>query len=144
MPLWRGTESFQAFNDLIAGLMRAQSFYSEMRETVDSLEENVETFVNNRRSEGAQLLNSIERDKASNAGDQADRERDRLRELMERMSMDPSTSPSKSSSSNSRHAAIPTTSYLTNSYRTKSPQFLPSIPDEQCWALYYTSFAFAS
>lgn len=119
---------FQAFNDLIAGLMRAQSFYSEMRETVDSLEENVETFVNNRRSEGAQLLNSIERDKASNAGDQADRERDRLRELMERMSMDPSTSPSKSSSSNSRHAAIPTTSYLTNSYRTKSPPISPQYP----------------
>ena len=42
--------------------------------------------------------------------------------------MDPSTSPSKSSSSNSRHAAIPTTSYLTNSYRTKSPPISPQYP----------------
>ncbi len=87
---------FQAFNDLIDGLMRAQSFYSEMKDTVESLEKNVETFVNNRRSEGAQLLNQIERDKQSSAGSQADRERDRLRELMERMSTDPSSaSPTK-------------------------------------------------
>lgn len=119
---------FQAFNDLIAGLMRAQSFYSEMRETVESLEENVETFVNNRRSEGAQLLNQIERDKASSAGGQADRERDRLRELMERMSMDPSTSPSKSSFSNSRRTATPATSYQANPYPAKSPPISPHYP----------------
>ncbi|PBP28811.1 BRO1-domain-containing protein [Diplocarpon rosae] len=31
----------------------------EMKDTVDSLDKNVETFVNNRRSEGAQLLNQI-------------------------------------------------------------------------------------
>ena len=84
---------FQAFKDLIDGLMRAQSFYSEIKDTVDSLEKNVETFVNNRRSEGGQLLNQIERDKQHNAGSQADRERDRLRNLMERMSTDPSTTP---------------------------------------------------
>lgn len=111
---------FQAFNDLVAGLERAQSFYSEMRETVESLEKNVETFVNNRRSEGAQLLSQIERDKATNTSGQADRERDRLRELMERMSMDPSSSnsPTKASfrplpASNSSHTIDP--------YSTKSP-----------------------
>lgn len=87
---------FQAFNGLIDGLMRAQSFYTEMKDTVESLEKNVETFVSNRRSEGAQLLGQIEREKASVGGRQADRERDRLRELMERMSMDPSSSPTKS------------------------------------------------
>lgn len=122
---------FQAFNDLVAGLMRAQSFYSEMRETVDSLEENVEAFVNNRRSEGAQLLNHIERDKASNAGGQADRERDRLRELMERMSMDPSTSPPKAASSRSRPPTATTTSatpYQTISYPIKSPPLSPQYP----------------
>ncbi|KAL8769709.1 MAG: hypothetical protein Q9209_004325 [Squamulea sp. 1 TL-2023] len=86
---------FQAFNSLIDGLMRAQSFYTEMRDTVESLEKNVETFVSNRRAEGAQLLGQIERDKANYSGGQADRERDRLRELMERMSTDPSSSPTK-------------------------------------------------
>lgn len=89
---------YQAFIDLIAGLDRAKSFYSEMMETVESLGKNVQTFVNNRRSEGAQLLGQIEREKSINAGSQADRERDRLREIMERMSIDPSlsSSPTKS------------------------------------------------
>ncbi|KAL9640646.1 MAG: hypothetical protein Q9164_000128 [Protoblastenia rupestris] len=82
---------FQAFNELVDGLMRAQSFYSEIKDTVQSLEKNVETFVNNRRSEGAQLLNQIERDKQYGADEQADHERDRLRDLMERMSTDLST-----------------------------------------------------
>lgn len=96
LVLTRYKKIFQAFNDLIAGLMRAQSFYSEMRDTVESLEKNVETFVNNRRAEGAQLLSEIERNKVAAAGGQADRERDRLRELMERMSVDPtSSSPTK-------------------------------------------------
>lgn len=82
---------YEAFNDLIDGLVRAQNFYSEMKETVESQEKNVEGFVNNRRSEGAQLLNQIERDRQSNASGQADRERDRLRDLMERMSTDRSS-----------------------------------------------------
>lgn len=88
----------QAFNDLLAGLGRAKNFYSEMQETVESLGKNVQTFVSNRRSEGAQLLGQIEREKSINVGSQADRERDRLREIMERMSMDPSlsSSPTKS------------------------------------------------
>lgn len=92
LVLTRYKKIVQAFNDLITGLMRAQSFYSEMRDTVESLDKNVETFVNNRRAEGAQLLSQIERNKVVAAGGQADRERDRLRELMERMSVDPSSS----------------------------------------------------
>ena len=83
---------YQFFNDLNDGILRAQNFYSEMKDTVDSLEKNAEAFVNNRRSEGAQLLGQIERDKRDTAGNQADRERDRLRDLMERMSTEPSTS----------------------------------------------------
>jgi hypothetical protein len=79
----------QSFNDLVAGLMRAQNFYSEMKETVTSLQKNVETFVNNRRSEGGQLLAKIEQGKSQGA----DQEQQRLKELMERMSMDPSGSP---------------------------------------------------
>jgi hypothetical protein len=90
---------YQEFLDLEAGLGAAKKWYSEMKDTVNSLEKNVETFVNNRRSEGAQLLNQIEQDRANNAGGQADRERDRLRGLMERMSMDPSLSSSNTRSS---------------------------------------------
>lgn len=100
LVLGRYMKVYQAFSDLLAGHARAKSFYSEMKETVESLGKNVQTFVNNRRSEGAQLLGQIEREKSINAGSQADRERDRLREIMERMSMDPSlsSSPTKSAS----------------------------------------------
>ncbi|KAF1946944.1 vacuolar protein-sorting protein bro1 [Clathrospora elynae] len=81
---------FQSFNDLVAGLMRAQSFYSEMKDTVSSLQKNVETFVNNRRGEGAQLLSKIEQQTKSQGADQ---EQQRLKNLMDRMSMEPSNSP---------------------------------------------------
>jgi hypothetical protein len=91
--------AYQEFLDLEAGLQSAKRWYTEMKETVDSLEQNVETFVNNRRSEGAQLLNQIEQDKAANKSQQAEIERERLRGLMERMSMDPSTSPAPRSGS---------------------------------------------
>lgn len=114
---------FQAFNDLIQGLMSAQSFYSEMKDTVESLEKNVETFVNNRRAEGAQLLHRIEQDKASSAGGQADRERDRLQQLMERMSVDPTSSPTKSSTS--RPAPSSRTSHFNDPYSAKSPPISP-------------------
>ncbi|KAI9746177.1 MAG: bck1-like resistance to osmotic shock [Claussenomyces sp. TS43310] len=87
---------YQEFLDLEAGLEAAKKWYGEMKDTVNSLDKNVETFVNNRRSEGAQLLNQIEQDKASTASGQADRERERLRGLMERMSIDPATSPAGS------------------------------------------------
>lgn len=94
---------YQAFNDLVTGLMRAQGFYTEMRETVESLHKNVETFVNNRRIEGGQLLNGIEESKrhGSTSG-LVDWERERLKELMDRMSMDPSNSSSSSPSKSSR------------------------------------------
>ncbi|KAL8841802.1 MAG: hypothetical protein Q9176_002989 [Flavoplaca citrina] len=98
---------FQAFNGLVDGLVRAHSFYSEMKDTVEDLERNVESFVSNRRSEGAQLLGQIERDKANYSGGQADRERDRLRDLMERMSMDPSSSPTKTSTPRPTQASRP-------------------------------------
>lgn len=94
---------YSGYRDLVEGLARAQSFYSEMKETSDSLKANVETFVNNRRSEGGQLLSAIESAKASGSGAQADRERERLKELMERMSVDPSQSPGLSNQQ--RHSA---------------------------------------
>lgn len=110
---------YQAFNGLIDGLMRAQSFYTEMGDTVESLEKNVEIFVSNRRSEGAQLLSQIERDRSSNTSAQADRERDRLRDLMERMSMDPSSSPTNPTTTHPPPALRPGESH--DSYSNKSP-----------------------
>ncbi|KAF2091874.1 BRO1-domain-containing protein [Saccharata proteae CBS 121410] len=124
---------YQAFNDLISGLMRAQAFYSDMKETADSLSQNVETFVNNRRSEGGQLLSAIESQKSS--GVPADRERDRLRDLMERMSVDPNAS---SSPVNGQHAGMPphrpaplqqTNSFGQQSYNpATSPPVTPRYP----------------
>ncbi|KAK0636890.1 BRO1-like domain-containing protein [Bombardia bombarda] len=89
--------AYQEFLDLEAGLQSARNWYKEMRETVESLEKNVETFVNNRRSEGAHLLNQIEQDRAVSKNAQAAMEQERLRGLMERMSMEPppSSSPSR-------------------------------------------------
>lgn len=87
--------AYQEFLDLEAGLQSAKRWYTEMRETVESLEKNVETFVNNRRSEGAQLLNQIEQDRAANKSAQAALEQERLRGLMERMSMEPPTTSPK-------------------------------------------------
>lgn len=81
-----------AHEDLIQGLLRAQGFYSEMKESVDSLEKNVDGFVSNRRAEGAQLLAQIEQSKSSSASGQAAAEHDRLQKLMARMSMEPSSS----------------------------------------------------
>lgn len=90
---------YDAFNGLQSGIVQAQTFYTEMSETVDSLKKNVETFINNRRSEGAQLLSQIERDKASGAADQEDREREKLRQLMERLSTSPKPSSTPSAPS---------------------------------------------
>lgn len=83
----------QALMDLQAGLERAKNFYSEMKDTVDSLYKNVEGFVGNRKAEGSQLLNQIESGKASSGAGGADREQQRLKEMMDRMSMNPSSSP---------------------------------------------------
>lgn len=83
---------YQAYRDLQQGLTRAQQFYDEMKETTESLQKNVETFVENRRSEGGQLLGAIEAAKGSGA----DREQARLKELMERMSISPTSQQSQS------------------------------------------------
>lgn len=91
--------AYQEFLDLEAGLQSAKNWYSEMRETVQSLEKNVEAFVNNRRSEGAQLLDRIEQEKSSSKSHQAELERERLRGLMERMSMEPNSSSPQPTSS---------------------------------------------
>lgn len=94
---------YQAYVDLNAGLERARQFYSEMKETAESLEKNVQSFVENRRSEGSQLLNAIEAAKGSGA----DREQARLKELMERMSVNPSPQPSSNSPAHSASAHRP-------------------------------------
>ncbi|KAI9678434.1 MAG: bck1-like resistance to osmotic shock [Trizodia sp. TS-e1964] len=111
---------FQAYNDLNSGLLKAESFYSEMQDTVDSLEKNVEAFVNNRRSEGAHLLTQIEKDRAGTASGHADRERERLKELMDRMSMEPTVSPVKQ--------AFPPARPPQNHYAPTSPPITPRYP----------------
>jgi programmed cell death 6-interacting protein len=108
---------YNAFRELVSGLSQAQSFYAEMRETVDSLRKNVDTFVSNRRSEGAQLLSQIERDKASSASGQDDREREKLRQLMERLS----TEPAPSSSSPPKQRPAPPAKVTSHSSGTRSP-----------------------
>jgi hypothetical protein len=95
----RYKRAYQEFLDLEAGLQSAKNWYSEMRETVSSLEKNVDTFVNNRRAEGAQLLNQIEEERSTSNNSQAERERERLRGLMERMSMEPAKATAQGATS---------------------------------------------
>ncbi|KZF25357.1 BRO1-domain-containing protein [Xylona heveae TC161] len=139
---------YLAFNDLISGLLRAQSFYSEMKESVDSLSQNVETFVNNRRSEGGQLLSQIERDRATAASGQADRERERMRDLMDRMSMDPSssTSPVSGPPAPPRPGSSRTPTTQSSSYQSHnraavapSPPLSPRYPPSTSTPNQYTS-----
>ncbi|TGJ83256.1 hypothetical protein E0Z10_g5509 [Xylaria hypoxylon] len=103
----RYKRAYQEFLDLESGLQSAKNWYSEMKETVESLEKNVETFVNNRRSEGAQLLNQIEQERAANKSSQAEIERERLRGLMERMSVDPNHSSPSPNPTSSRPTPTP-------------------------------------
>lgn len=77
----------QAFSDLNAGLERARVFYSEMKGTVESLSQNVNTFVGNRKAEGGELLSSIENGKSTVASGSTNLDRERLQELMQRMNV---------------------------------------------------------
>ncbi|PGH03719.1 vacuolar protein-sorting protein bro1 [Helicocarpus griseus UAMH5409] len=130
---------YNAFRDISSGLEQAQTFYAEMKDTVDSLRKNVDTFVNNRRSEGAQLLSQIERDKANQQSNQEDREREKLKTLMERLSVEtaspqspPTTttkskpSPLKTISTSARspsHQHVPSTSTITPSPAVSYPSY---------------------
>jgi hypothetical protein len=129
---------YEAFNGLSSGILQARTFYADMAENVESLQKNVETFISNRRSEGAQLLSQIERDKASGVSEQEDREREKLRLLMERLSTEPkatSTSPSTGSAVappskvKSPPPPVQTPSYLmTGPSPQMSPRYPPSMP----------------
>ncbi|KAI1828455.1 BRO1-like domain-containing protein [Xylaria intraflava] len=103
----RYKRAYQDFLDLESGLQSAKNWYSEMKETVESLQKNVETFVNNRRSEGAQLLNQIEQEKEANKSSQAEMERERLRGLMERMTIDRNHSSSSPNSGSAKPTTVP-------------------------------------
>jgi hypothetical protein len=116
--LSRYRKVYQAYVDLNAGLERARQFYSEMKETVESLEKNVQSFVENRRSEGSQLLNAIEAAKGSGA----DREQTRLKELMERMSVNPSPKPQSNSPSHQSPLHRPPPIQSQTSYGTQQQQ----------------------
>lgn len=90
----RYKRAYQEFLDLVAGLHSAKNWYTEMKESVESLEKNVQSFVHNRRTEGAQLLDQIEKEQSANKSSQAELERERLRELMDRMTIGPQQSGS--------------------------------------------------
>lgn len=128
---------YEAFNGLSSGIAQARAFYNDMGENVESLRKNVETFISNRRSEGAQLLSQIERDKASGVSEQEDREREKLRQLMERLSTEPkpsSTSPSTRSAGGPSKVKSPPPPVQAPSYSAAgpspkmSPRYPPTIP----------------
>ena len=86
-------KAFQALSDLKAGLARADSFYSEIKRTVESHSKNVDSFVSNRKAEGGELLSQIVKTKAGENAGNTDREHERLTELMDRMNVqNPSSS----------------------------------------------------
>lgn len=89
----RYKRAYHEFLELQSGLQSAKNWYTETKDTVTSMKSNVDTFVNNRRSEGNSLLNQIESDRAANKGKQAELEQERLRGLMERMSVEGPKSP---------------------------------------------------
>ncbi|KAL2267747.1 hypothetical protein VTJ83DRAFT_5024 [Remersonia thermophila] len=123
--------AYQEFLDLEAGLQNAKTWYQEMKETVESLEKNVETFVNNRRAEGAQLLNQIEQEWEAKKSAQAALEQQRLRELMSKMTIEPSQ-PQVSLQSRSRPVPAPLSFSAAPVYpptTTYAPQYpVPSSP----------------
>ncbi|MCJ1434579.1 bck1-like resistance to osmotic shock [Xylographa pallens] len=127
--LSRYKKVYQSFNDLIAGLLRAQSFYTELKDTVESLKKNVEAFVNNRKDEGSQLLDTLtERAKSGNADGQADRERERLQQLMDRMTIN-RTPPSRSKSSASRPPPLSHTSQNGTMYSLNGAMYVGPPPN---------------
>lgn len=120
-----------AFNDLISGIDQAQTFYTEMAETVESLNKNVESFINNRRAEGAKLLGDIERERANGAAEQEDREREKLRQMMERLSTEQkplSTGPSTAKSPPPGPAKTSPYPGATRSPPLSSPHYNPAAP----------------
>ncbi|KAL4874601.1 BRO1-like domain-containing protein [Aspergillus karnatakaensis] len=129
---------YDSFNNLRSGIVQAQTFYTEMTETVDSLKKNVDTFINNRRSEGAQLLGQIEREKASGTSDHEEREREKLRQLMERLSTEPKppSVPPPSSATGPAKAKSPPPPVKTPAYPSNiappkpSPHFPSAVPQQ--------------
>ncbi|KAJ5053165.1 Vacuolar protein-sorting protein [Penicillium chrysogenum] len=149
--LARYKKVYKAFHGLSSGIKQARTFYKDMGENVDSLRKNVETFINNRRSEGAQLLSQIERDKgmgknadsirrnaeafnknreqSRGVSGQEDREREKLRQLMERLSTEPqnpSALPSTGSAKPPSKVKSPPPPVQTPAYGTTGPSPKPS------------------
>lgn len=127
---------YDSFNSLRSGITQAQTFYTEMTDTVDNLKKNVDTFINNRRTEGAQLLAQIEREKSSGSSDQEEREREKLRQLMERLSTEPKPSsvPPPPSAGGPAQAKSPPPPIKAPAYPTNiappkaSPHFPSAVP----------------
>jgi programmed cell death 6-interacting protein len=104
--LARYKKVYSSFTDLVAGLMRAQVFYSDMKESADSLNKNIVTFVENRRNEGASILGTIEQGNTGGSG-LLSWERESVNQLMEKMSLDTEGGVRKSTGSSSSHSSRP-------------------------------------
>jgi hypothetical protein len=104
--LARYKKVYTSFTDLVAGLMRAQVFYSDMKESADSLNKNIVTFVENRRNEGASILGTIEQGNTGGSG-LLSWERESVNQLMEKMSLDNDGGVRKSTGSSSSHSSRP-------------------------------------
>ncbi|KAL7269946.1 bck1-like resistance to osmotic shock [Rhizina undulata] len=109
--------TYQAFLDIWAGLDKAQQFYSEMMETAESLEKNVDTFVANRRLEGSQLLGSIEAEKGGKSD--AEREQKKILGMMERVTL--GSSPATANYAPKRPSPLPSVSSQNQNSATSPP-----------------------
>lgn len=114
-------KSYQAYLDICEGLDKARQFYSDMTETAQSLDKNVETFVSNRRSEGAMLLSQIENQK----GTDAELQQRRIKDMMERVTLGSGGNSPDSSRPPGQHHTISPTAH------TMSPPTTPRYPPHQ-------------
>lgn len=123
---------YRTYRDLQTGLERAHGFYSQMKQNIDSLAQNVETFLANRKAEGSQLLKTIESSRASDAATQSRNDNDRLADVMSRMNVgSPSTAaygqpPTPSSSQ--AHSAAPYSSNMFGYGPPPSQRYAQGIP----------------
>ncbi|KAI5302815.1 bck1-like resistance to osmotic shock, partial [Ascosphaera pollenicola] len=79
-------QAFKAYKDISDGLQQADKFYTDMRNQAQSLQKNVEEFLSNRKAEGSQLLQELERKQQTQSAVQGDQDREKLNQLMNRLS----------------------------------------------------------
>ncbi|KAK2740731.1 bck1-like resistance to osmotic shock [Myotisia sp. PD_48] len=82
-------KTHMAFKELLNGLSQARAFYMHMRDTIENTKRNVEAFVQNRKSEGGDLLNDLRRDiTVARTTSNEEQDQEKLKSLMERLAVD--------------------------------------------------------